>query len=140
MVAFQPKLIRSGGEIIRNINEKQTIKNVNLNAIGLKANNEITDESIYDGDVVVVNPINSGLINKVIVKGEVAYPNVYEIRKGDRLFDVINRAGGVTPNSYVDRAYVYKGAGDSTNLKSDKIVVSLSDLNRNVNSSYNIPY
>jgi protein involved in polysaccharide export with SLBB domain len=136
---FSTEAYRSGGEIIRNVNEKQTIKSVNFNAIGLKANGEITDESLYDGDVVVVNPINSGLINKVIVKGEVAYPNVYEIRKGDRLFDVINRAGGVTPNSYVDRAYVYKGAGDSTNLKSDKIVVSLSDLNKNVNSSYNIP-
>ena len=92
-----------------------------------------------DGDVVVVNPINPGLNNKVIVKGEVAYPNVYEIRKGDRLFDVINRAGGITANSYVDRAYVYKGAGDSTNLKSDKIDVSLTELNKNVNSSYNIP-
>ena len=66
---------------------------------------------------MVVNPINPGLSNKVIVKGEVAYPNVYEIRKGDRLFDVINRAGGVTPNSFLDRAYVYKGAGDSTNIK-----------------------
>ena len=99
----------------------------------------ITDEQLYDGDVVVVNPINSGLNNKVIVKGEVAYPNVYEIRKGDRLFDVINRAGGITPNSYVERAYVYKGAGDSTNLKSDKIDVSLAELNKNVNSSYNIP-
>ncbi|MDQ6904517.1 MAG: SLBB domain-containing protein, partial [Bacteroidota bacterium] len=54
-------------------------------------------------------------------------------------FDVINRAGGITANSYVDRAYIYKGAGDSTNLKSDKIVVSLVDLNKNVNSSYNIP-
>ena len=69
------------------------------------------------------------------MKGEVAYPNVYEIRKGDRLFDVINRAGGITPNSYVDRAYVYKGAGDSTNLKSDKIDVSLADFNKNINSS-----
>ncbi|MDQ2862194.1 MAG: SLBB domain-containing protein [Bacteroidota bacterium] len=136
---FATEAYESGGEIIRNIKEKQTIKNVNFNAIGVKVNGEITDEPLYDGDVVVVNPINSGLSNKVIVKGEVAYPNVYEIKKGDRLFDVINRAGGITPNSYVDRAYVYKGAGDSTNLKSDKIVVSLADLNKNINSSYNIP-
>ena len=137
--SFTSEAYESGGVIIRNVNEKQTIKNVNFNAIGLKANGVITDEPLYDGDVVVVNPINSGLNNKVIVKGEVAYPNVYEIRKGDRLFDVINRAGGITANSYVDRAYIYKGAGDSTNLKSDKIDVSLADLNKNVNSNYNIP-
>ncbi len=136
---FTTEAYKSGGAIIRNVNEKQTIKSVNFNAIGLKANGEITDELLNDGDVVVVSPINAGLSNKVIVKGEVAYPNVYEIRKGDRLFDVINRAGGITPNSYVDRAYVYKGAGDSTNLKSDKIEVSLADFNKNVNSNYNIP-
>ena len=34
----------------------------------------------------------------------------------------------------LNRAYVYKGAGDSTNLKSDKIDVSLTDFNKNVNS------
>ena len=136
---FTSDAYSSGGVIIRNVNEKQTIKNVNFKAIGLKASGEITDEPLFDGDVVVVNPINAGLNNKVVVKGEVSYPNVYEIRKGDRLFDVINRAGGITPNSYLERAYVYKGAGDSTNLKSDKIDVSLEDLNKNVNSSYNIP-
>ena len=66
--------------------------------------------------MVIVNFINPGLKNKVIIRGEVAYPNVYEVRPGDRLFDLINRAGGITPNSFLDRAYVYKGAGDSTNL------------------------
>jgi protein involved in polysaccharide export with SLBB domain len=137
--AFTPDAYASGGIIIRNVDEKQTIKTINLNAIGVMADGKVTDEPLNDGDLVVVNPINSGLSNKVIVKGEVAYPNVYEVRKGDRLFDLINRAGGITPNSYLERAYVYKGAGDSTNLKADKIDVSLSDLNKNLHSQYNIP-
>ena len=47
--------------------------------------------------------------------------------------------GGITPNSFLKRAYVYKGAGDSTNLMSDKIDVNLSDLNKNEKSRYNIP-
>jgi len=98
----------SGGVILRNVNEKQVIKNVNFNAIGLQAGNLITDEPLYNGDVVVINPINIGINNRVIVKGEVAYPNTYEYRKGDRLFDLINRAGGITPNAYLPRAYVYK--------------------------------
>ena len=133
-----PDAYASGGVIIRNVNEKQTIKNVNFNAIGLKVGDNIIDEPLFNGDIVVVSPINPGLTNKVFVKGEVVYPNVYEIRKGDRLFDILNRAGGITPNAYVERAYVYKGAGDSTNLKSDKIDISLSDLNKNNNSPYNI--
>ena len=136
---FSSEAYRSGGEIIRSINERQMIKNVNFNVLGLRADGQLVDEPLYDGDVIVVNPINSGLHNKVIVKGAVAYPNVYEVRKGDRLFDVINRAGGVTPDTYLDRAYVYKGAGDSTNLLSDKIVVNLSDLNKDLNSANNIP-
>jgi protein involved in polysaccharide export with SLBB domain len=133
-----PDAYASGGVIIRNVNERQTIKNVNFNAIGLKVGDKFVDEPLFNGDVVVVSPINPGLTNKVIVKGEVVYPNIYEIRKGDRLFDILNRAGGITPNAYVERAYVYKGAGDSANLKADKIDISLSDLNKNNNSIYNI--
>jgi protein involved in polysaccharide export with SLBB domain len=136
---FTPDAYASAAMVIRNVNEKQTIKTINLNEIALLGNGNYTDEPLYDGDIVKVAAINSGLTNKVIVKGEVAYPDVYEVRKGDRLFDVINRAGGVTRNSYLQRAYVYKGAGDSTNLKADKIDVNLSDLNKNANSKYNIP-
>ncbi len=126
------------GAIVRNVDEKQIIRSVDFKSIVQHIGDANYDEQLFDGDVVVINPINAGLNNKVIVRGEVAYPNVYEIRKGDRLFDVINRAGGITPNSYLERAYVYKGAGDSTNLRSDKIDVSLEELNKNVNSSYNI--
>ena len=136
---FTPDAYASGAMIIRNTDEKQIIKTVNLNTIGIVSDGNPADELLLDGDVVEVNAINPGLSNKVIVKGEVAYPNVYEVRKGDRLFDVINRAGGITPNSFLDRAYVYKGAGDSTNLRSDKIEVSLSDMNKNLDSKYNIP-
>ena len=133
-----PDAYASGGVIIRNVNEKQIINNVNFNAIGLRTGGKIVDEPLYNGDVVVVSPINPGLTNKVIVRGEVAYPNVYEIRKGDRLFDILNRAGGITPNAFVERAYVYKGAGDSANLNSAKIDISLTELNKNNNSIYNI--
>lgn len=136
---FTPDAYASGGMIISNVKEKQTIKTINLNAIGLLTDGKLIDEPLNDGDIVVVNSINPGLTNKVIVKGEVAYPNVYEVRKGDRLFDLINRAGGVTPNSFLERAYVYKGAGDSNNVRSDKIDVNLSDLNKNEASKYNIP-
>lgn len=136
---FTSDAYASAGTIIRNENEKQTIKTVNMKTIGLHVNGEVVDEPLYDGDIVAINIINPGLKNKVIVKGEVAYPNVYEVRPGDRLFDLINRAGGVTPNTYLDRAYVYKGAGDSTSIRSDKIDVNLKDFNIDINSANNIP-
>jgi protein involved in polysaccharide export with SLBB domain len=133
-----PDAYASGGIIIRNVEEKQVIKNVNFNAIGSKNGDSVTDEELFNGDVIVVNPINAGLKNKVIVRGEVNYPNVYEYREGDRLFDLINRAGGITPNAYLQRAYVYKGAGDSTIISSQKIDVNLSDLNKNNDSRFNV--
>jgi len=129
---FTSDAYASGGIIIRNENEKQVIKTVNFN-------DPDKQKPLQDGDIVVVNIIKPGLSNKVIVKGEVAYPGVYETKEGDRLFDVINRAGGITPNSLLDRAYVFKGAGDTMNLNSEKIDVSLEDLNKNLNSPDNIP-
>ena len=79
---FTPEAYAFGGIIIRNVNEKQVIKNVNFNAIGLKTGNTITDEQLFNGDMVVINPINTGLNNKVIIKGEGCYPGVYEYRQG----------------------------------------------------------
>lgn len=129
----------SGGIIIRNENEKQTIKTLDLHAAMQPRPGRQGSEPLYDGDVIVINPINQGISNKVIVKGEVAYPNVYEVKPGDRLFDIINRAGGITPNSLLDRAYVFKGSGDSTNVMSQRIDINLFDLNKNADSKNNIP-
>jgi protein involved in polysaccharide export with SLBB domain len=80
------------------------------------------------------------LMNKVELKGEVSYPGQYEIRRGDRLFDVINRAGGITRNTYLPRAYVFRGGGDSTNIKSNRLEVDLSDITKMNNdaSLYNV--
>lgn len=123
----------SSAAIIRNVNEKQQIKNINLNQKDNKASDQL-----LDGDMIVISPINKGLQNKVILKGEVAYPNSYELKAGDRLFDVINRAGGLTPNAYLQRAFIYKKAGDSTILKNDKITVDLKEFNKNVQSANNV--
>ena len=53
------------------------------------------------------------------------------------MFDVINRAGGITKDTYLQRAYIFRGAGDSTNLKSDKLEVDLNDFQNEKASSIN---
>jgi protein involved in polysaccharide export with SLBB domain len=126
----------SGLKLIRTENEKQVQRDINANAI-LKIQGE--DFALQDGDIIKVNLIKPGISNKVEIRGEVTYPDVYELRKGDRLFDVINRAGGVTRNTYLPRAYIFRGAGDSTNLRSDRLEVDLSDINgNNLNSNSNV--
>lgn len=118
----------SGMKVIRTENEKQVQRDVNANAI-LKIPTE--DFLLQDGDIVKVDLVKPGISNKIEVRGEVTYPGVYELKQGDRLFDVINRAGGVTRNTFLPRAYIFRGAGDSTNLQSDRLEVDLSDINSN---------
>ena len=123
--------------IIRSENESQNLKNVNATAI-LKIEGQ--DALLQDGDIVKADLIKSGLVNRVEIRGEIKYPDQYEYRPGDKLFDLINRAGGITRNTYLQRAYVFRGAGDSTNLQSaDRLEVDLSDINNNnINSKNNV--
>jgi protein involved in polysaccharide export with SLBB domain len=124
--------LASSMKIVRTENEVQQLRNVNANAI-MKIAGE--DFLLQDGDIVKVDLIKPGISNKVEVRGEITYPEFYELRPGDRLFDIINRAGGVTRNTYLPRAYIFRGAGDSTNLRSDRLEVDLTDINDNQTSS-----
>ncbi len=133
----------SGVKIYRTELEKQTIKDVNATAVLNPTNDSrfrTEDYDLVDGDIVVVRPVNPGLFNKVELKGEVSYPGQYEVRKGDRLFDLINRAGGITKNTYIPRAYIFRGGGDSTNIKTSRVEVSLAGISSNNQlDSSNVP-
>ncbi len=125
---FKADALTSGIKVIRTENEAQRIRDVNATVI-LKLPGQ--DFLLNDGDIVKADLIKPGIINKLELRGAVAYPGIYELRKNDRLFDVINRAGGITKNTYLPRAYIFRGAGDSTNIKSDKLEVNLSDIEKN---------
>jgi protein involved in polysaccharide export with SLBB domain len=129
--------VASNLKILRNENESQKIIDVNGTAV-IRISGQ--DAILKDGDVVKANTIKPGLINKVEIRGEVKYPDVFELRPGDRLFDVINRAGGITRQTLLDRAYIFRGAADSTVAKNnDRIEINLNDINGGeLNSKYNI--
>ena len=134
---FNADAFTSGVKVIRTENEDQVIHDVNATAI---IKQKGIDYSLMDGDIIKVELIKSGIVNKIELKGPVKYPGIYELRKNDRLFDVINRAGGVTKDAYLGKAYIFRGAGDSTNLKSDRVEVNLNDFNsENFTSLNNLP-
>lgn len=139
---LQKDAFSSGVKVYRTELEKMVIKDVNVTAIINPTNDprlRNEDFPLVDGDIVKVISVNPGLINKVEMKGEISYPGPYEIRKGDKLFDLINRAGGITRNTYLPRAYIFRGGGDSTNIKANKLEVNLADVTRNdTTSRYNI--
>ncbi len=132
----------SGVKIYRTQLEKQVIQDVNATAI-INPTNDIRlkgeDYPLIDGDIVKVIAVNPGLFNKIEMKGEISYPGQYEARKGDKLFDLINRAGGITRNTYLPRAFIFRGGGDSTNIKASRVEVNLSAITTNDTSSiYNV--
>lgn len=130
----------SGVKVYRTELEKQVIKDVNATAIINPTNDSRflnEDFDLQDGDIVKVIAVNPGLVNKVEMKGEVSYPGQYEVRKGDKLFDIINRAGGITRNTYLPRAYIFRGGGDSTNIKANKLEINLTGITSNDTGSVN---
>jgi protein involved in polysaccharide export with SLBB domain len=132
----------SGVKVYRTELEKQVIQDVNATAIVNPTNDtrlKNEDYSLVDGDIVKVIAVNPGLFNKIEMKGEVSYPGQYEARKGDKLFDLINRAGGITRNTYLPRAFIFRGGGDSTNIKASRVEVNLTDITTNDTASvYNV--
>jgi protein involved in polysaccharide export with SLBB domain len=134
---FTPDALTSAVKVIRSTAETQVIHDVNATAIIRLANQ---DYALEDGDIVRADLIKPGLVNKVELNGAVAYPGIYEIRSNDHLFAVINRAGGIISNTYLPRAYIFRGAGDSTNIKTDKLEINLTDYNKdNAASINNVP-
>ncbi len=132
----------SGVKVFRTELEKQTINDVNVTAIINPTNDTRLlgqDFLLADGDIVKVIAVNPGLINKIDMKGEISYPGQYETRKGDKLFDLINRAGGITRNTYLPRAFIFRGGGDTTNIKASRVEVNLTDITTNDTASiYNV--
>ena len=64
------------------------------------------DIILFDGDVVDIKKQQKEITNLVKVDGAVYYPDTYEIQPGDRLLDLIERAGGLKRLAYLERAYI----------------------------------
>lgn len=94
------------------------------------------DYVLKDGDVVNINTINSGVSNTVSIQGAVPYPDNYQIVEGDRVFKIIEKAGGLNPNSYKPRAYIYRNGATTEDSKALKI--NLKDYGESDISADNI--
>ena len=56
----------------------------------------------------------------VVLRGEVRYPGTYSLRtKGDRLAELITRAGGLTPRAYAQGIRFYRATGTAGRLDID---------------------
>lgn len=124
---LRPDAYASAVKVSRIENQKQLQKDYNADSL-LSASAEFL---LKDGDVVKVETIRKGIINRIELQGEINYPGVYELRPGEKLFDVIKRAGGVTNNTYLKRAYVFRGAAEENNFNAERMELNLEGLNKN---------
>jgi protein involved in polysaccharide export with SLBB domain len=60
------------------------------------------DVRLHDGDVLTIRQLSgwNDIGATIEVKGEVVHPGTYGIREGERLSDVLARAGGLRPGAY----------------------------------------
>lgn len=69
---------------------------------------------------------------KVEVKGEVKNAGVYEVREGDRVVDVIDKAGGFTSNAYSDNINLSMKVTDELVI----LVSSKSDIKKGTTNKW----
>ncbi len=64
---------------------------------------------LFNGDSIFVNKIPGQLRNYVAVEGAVRVPGSYQIRKGDRIKDILDKSQGILPeDANMERAYILR--------------------------------
>ncbi len=81
---------------------------------------------LYDGDTVEIASVRAILINRVTILGEVQQPGDYALTPGMRVLDLLQRARGTLPDTYLDRAQLISQNPDlTTRIRSISIAGAL---------------
>jgi protein involved in polysaccharide export with SLBB domain len=95
-------------QVFRTENEKVSMMDLNAYEIITGAR----EFQLLDGDRVFIRSINDQITNKAQVIGEVSYPGIYELKRGEHIADLIAKSGGLKGEAYLQRAYVIRIAPD----------------------------
>jgi polysaccharide export outer membrane protein len=88
----------------------------------------------YDNVLILRQP-NWELQRTAVIAGEVKYPGRYSLKtKTEKITDLIQRAGGLTPDAYANGVIFYR-----TNNGVGRIGIELPDVLRNAKSLDNLP-
>ena len=89
--------------------QERILKNVDFHS-GYAA----TKTPLYDGDMVDVFSVRATVANLVSVEGAVVQPSDYALSSNMRVADLIERARGILPEAYLNRADLYRWNPDNT--------------------------
>ncbi|OFX70906.1 MAG: hypothetical protein A2X12_10175 [Bacteroidetes bacterium GWE2_29_8] len=127
----------NGNSYTKNILIKRYVNNelkyIDINYDSLLQNK--IDFKLYDKDVVFVPQIPDFVKNKVILKGAVKISGEYELRIGDRVSDIIERAEGISYSAYTEKAYILRL---NENLSKTYIDFNINNALQNKDSKDNL--
>ena len=87
----------------------------------------------YDNVLILRQP-NWELQRQVVISGEVQFPGTYSLRtKTEKISDIIQRAGGLTPEAYADGVTFFRNKDNV-----GRIGIALPDVLRNARSRDNL--
>ena len=72
------------------------------------------DFALQNGDQLQLKSINEEYENRVEITGAVQFPGFYEMRKGDKISNLLERAGGTKYETLLERAYLVRTLSDLT--------------------------
>jgi len=92
------------------------------------------DKFLQPFDMVSIPQVKgAGSISEITITGEIRFPGVYALKKGERLSDLITRAGGFLPTAYLYGTRFYsKNAQKIQQQAFDKLI---SDLEMRITSA-----
>lgn len=95
-------------QITRFLNDEEIIVDIDYDSLTLLKKDFI----LFNGDRIKVRKIEQEYINYVDIKGPVKQPGRYEIKSGDKISDIINRAEGLLYDVFDSRAYIIRQNDD----------------------------
>ncbi len=128
---FEAGAYKNRIQIKRFLNSQETVMDINYDSLMIAKK----DFELWDGDNILIRKIPEGFNNYVELTGPVKLPGKYEMKPGDRISEIINRAEGVLPDVFDSRAYIIRLNPD---LSKKYIPFDLKEILENSNSQNNI--
>ncbi|MDX2248987.1 MAG: SLBB domain-containing protein [Bacteroidia bacterium] len=97
--------LRNDAQISRLENGREVLINFHLDSILTSSDR---DYRLLGGDKLIIRTLNKGAYNIVQIFGNLEYPGTYQLLPGERVSDLIRRAGGLGMDAYLDRAYIIR--------------------------------
>lgn len=118
-------------QIVRRAAKESIILDVDLDS--LQRINK--DFALQNGDSIIIKSSINEIINKVSVAGAVNFPGDYNFQKGEKVTELLRKAGGLRLESDLESAYLVRTKPDQTK---EYLRLNLRELLANPNSNQNI--